>query len=159
MSKDDLHSSNPAIQHSAIADALQNLPAQDRRSVETMVSGAEAMFAQGMSDESVLEVLSRGSASKQLGYVYVIHDTDHPGRYKIGITTNLKQRMSMYNTHRSGVVALDVAALTSRYAEIEAELHQLYSAQRVHGEWFDLTPADIEDISLYLYDLREEPQP
>jgi hypothetical protein len=80
-------------------------------------------------------------------FVYVIA-TKHPdGRLippvKIGITSKVGARFRALNTASSRPLALlrtfgGMARDTAR--EIERELHETFSEERQHGEWFDIEP-------------------
>ena len=89
-----------------------------------------------------------GTTSKRIynGLVYFIHEEDDMKAFKIGYTTNLKQRL----------VDLQIAnfRLLQVYATIEnvprkkeTELHELFKKKHIRGEWFAVTP-DMIDLVL-----------
>ena len=86
-----------------------------------------------------------GTTSKRIynGLVYFIHEESNMKVFKIGYTTNLKQRL----------VDLQIAnfRLLEVYATIEnvpkkkeKELHEFFKKKHVRGEWFAVTPEMID---------------
>ena len=89
-----------------------------------------------------------GTTSKRIynGLVYFIHEESNMKVFKIGYTTNLKQRL----------VDLQIAnfRLLQVYATIEnvprkkeTELHEFFKKKHIRGEWFAVTP-DMIDLVL-----------
>lgn len=84
-------------------------------------------------------------AERLRGYVYVIRNI--VGLFKIGHTNNMKKRMQDHR-HQYFDQPLEVVIVRqadNRY-KAETKLHRLFASQRVHREWFDLTPADLDTI-------------
>ena len=78
------------------------------------------------------------------GYIYVIRCGEY---YKIGMTLSLERRiteLTMQLPHAPEIVCL---IPTNHAGMEERRLHKLFSAQRLNGEWFSLTPEDIEKIT------------
>jgi len=75
--------------------------------------------------------------------VYIV---ECQGFYKIGKTTNLKQRLS--DIQMANPFHLDVVhtIFTGDYDKVEAGLHKIYSQQNVSGEWFSLGPQDLYEL-------------
>lgn len=65
------------------------------------------------------------------------------GHYKIGISANPKARES---TLQSEKPSIRMVGQWDQLAGMERELHQKYAEQRIRGEWFDLTPAQVRFI-------------
>ena len=80
------------------------------------------------------------------GYVYLLHSAEVSGRYKIGHTNNLKRRMKELRTGISVEHNLVHFIVTDDSAGLEREFHQRYKMDRKHREWFDLSPAQVEEI-------------
>lgn len=59
------------------------------------------------------------------------------GICKIGVTTNLKQRLSMLKT--GSHCTLEVFATLEGGKDLEAELHREFADDRLNGEWFELS--------------------
>lgn len=80
------------------------------------------------------------------GYVYLLHSAEVSGRYKIGHTNYLKRRIKELSTAISVEHKLVHFIETDDSAELERELHQRYVMHRKRKEWFDLSPAQVEEI-------------
>lgn len=86
-------------------------------------------------------------------WIYLIKD-ERTNYTKIGWTTDVQRRLRQL--HREPVLLPEPHKFTLIQAwkaprKIEVELHREYSAQRVRGEWFDLSEQDIEDIEEWFY--------
>ena len=76
-------------------------------------------------------------------YVYLISDGNST---KIGITNNLKTRISQMQTGNSSNLALKGYIVTSdkkEALELEKELHNTYIDRRVRGEWFAVSYLEV----------------
>jgi hypothetical protein len=60
------------------------------------------------------------------------------GRLKIGVTTNVRSRMT--SLRGSSPVPLDLLAHINGGRTLEAHLHERFRAHRLHGEWFEDRP-------------------
>lgn len=65
--------------------------------------------------------------------LYFIGSQDGP--VKIGVTTNLAQRLEHLQT--ASPVRLEVLAATEADTWLEREYHRFFNHCRLHGEWFD----------------------
>lgn len=77
------------------------------------------------------------------GYVYVIHSEYG---YKIGKTVNLKTRTQLFSVKLPFPIELVHYAWFDNYSEAETRFHERFAAKRLEGEWFSLSPGDIEEI-------------
>lgn len=77
---------------------------------------------------------------RNAGYVYVV---ESGGRFKIGISENPKTRIQALRTGSPYGIHEIALIKTTRYRELESELHTLFADRRMKGEWFALTPADV----------------
>lgn len=92
---------------------------------------------------------SRPSVPARLkGFVYVVSASGE--RHKIGVTLNPSKRLSQLNTGSPDVLSYAILADCKDIYRAEMELHQRYAGQRIKGEWFELSPADLVDIRRYL---------
>lgn len=71
-------------------------------------------------------------------HTYVIKSQGH---YKIGKTVNVKSRLQHYATH-----CFEYELLCEWPLDVEEDLHNYFKSQRVRGEWFALTAADVHDL-------------
>ena len=78
-------------------------------------------------------------------YVYLMHDKRN-GYHKIGISKEPKYREKTLQSEQPAIEMVCNKKYPSRkIAEtIEYALHRAYAEQRVRGEWFDLSPLDIQ---------------
>lgn len=77
---------------------------------------------------------------ESIGGIYIIEIS---GYHKIGMTTNLSNRMTQLNTSSPIKPTLVKWFPCDDYIEREIKLHKLFQDKRRHGEWFDLTPDDL----------------
>jgi hypothetical protein len=79
-------------------------------------------------------------------YVYLIHDMEVTGYYKIGRTDNPSRRLTQFGVQlpfRVGVVHI---IPTNDSKTLERQLHEHFKSQRARGEWFNLTDDDVLTI-------------
>jgi Meiotically up-regulated gene 113 len=75
------------------------------------------------------------------GTVYVIQSGAY---YKIGRTTNLKQRLDALQLAHPASVMVCYQLDTPENASLECYLHQRFDRVRVRGEWFALSAVDLK---------------
>lgn len=80
-------------------------------------------------------------------YVYLMKDTSN-GYYKIGISNTPEYRERTLQSEKPSIEMIACKKFpTRKIAEsIESALHTSYSQQRLRGEWFNLTDADVAVI-------------
>lgn len=80
-------------------------------------------------------------------YVYLMKDTSN-GYHKIGISNTPEYRERTLQSEKPTIEMLACKKFpTRKIAEaIESALHTAYSQQRLRGEWFNLTDADVAVI-------------
>lgn len=83
---------------------------------------------------------------KQSGYVYLLSSDN--GLYKIGKTTTLDERVTNVTVKVPMRIELVHSLESDDYTWAEKELHARYADKRDHGEWFRLTPDDVEEIKV-----------
>jgi hypothetical protein len=82
---------------------------------------------------------------KQDGFVYVIRFLDF---YKIGYTTNPTRRLSDFTKVSLPSSPELIESIQTKYAMfLETILHKKFADQRLNGEWFILTPIDLDFLS------------
>lgn len=77
------------------------------------------------------------------GYVYVIR-SDYG--FKIGKTVNIKNRVRLFEVKLPFPIKLESYAWFDNYSEAEADFHRKFADKRTEGEWFDLSPRDLDYI-------------
>lgn len=78
------------------------------------------------------------------GYVYLIKSPS--GHYKIGRTINPNDRLRMFGVHLPFEVEIIALIKSDDHKRLEASLHQTYNDKRVNGEWFALSPEDVDYV-------------
>jgi len=77
------------------------------------------------------------------GYVYIL---EGGGYYKIGSTTKLNDRLTRLSTLMPFCISLMCSIGTEDMFGLETTLHRRFAEKHTNGEWFQLTPEDIEYI-------------
>ena len=100
------------------------------------------------SDIDLGAVSGRGAGNeprtlKTPGFVYVIRSKYG---HKIGKTTNIKSRTRLFEVKLPFPIDLVHYAYFDDYTKSEREIHQMFAAKRLEGEWFDLDEDDVSVI-------------
>ena len=66
--------------------------------------------------------------------------------YKIGITNNVKKRMSSIQTSNPNPLSLEYSGKVSNAKELERELHTHFKRQKINREWFRLDSPDVKYV-------------
>lgn len=80
----------------------------------------------------------------RIGYVYLIQSPT--GHYKIGHTSNPDKRIKTFESKLPFEIEFIHLICTEDRFALEKELHRKFAQQRVRGEWFKLTSADVDYI-------------
>lgn len=78
------------------------------------------------------------------GFVYLLQSPT--SAYKIGRTNSPEDRMRTFGIQLPFEVEYIALIPTSDMVALERALHSRFASQRINGEWFALTPEDIEYI-------------
>lgn len=81
------------------------------------------------------------SNQKSPGYIYIVYSI---GRYKIGLSTNPQRRIGEIQSPYP--VELICIIQTDDMLSLERQLHNQFDHARKHGEWFELSDADLDKI-------------
>lgn len=76
------------------------------------------------------------------GYIYLLKS--EIGMYKIGRTKHLNKRFPEFNTFLPFQVSLEHSFWAQDYVAAEKFLHWCFAEKRGRGEWFALTPEDVD---------------
>ena len=81
-----------------------------------------------------------------MGYVYLIGNTDTPGKYKIGSTRgkSVEKRLKQLQTGNSSELFIKDSYETERPFKLEKMLHNRFKSSHLIGEWFALSEDDTE---------------
>jgi len=80
-------------------------------------------------------------------YLYLIQQSSTPLAFKIGVSVDPLKRLRRFQTGNPFTLTL-VAAFRGHEVD-EWALHDHFSKERMHGEWFVLNPRDLEAIVNY----------
>lgn len=78
------------------------------------------------------------------GYVYLVQSPT--GAYKIGRTMNPQNRLKTFHVKLPFEVDFVALIPTEDSWKLESELHGKFYKKRIRGEWFNLSPEDVEYI-------------
>ncbi len=96
-------------------------------------------------DETYFKTHPRASSSvSTAGYVYLLQSPT--SAYKIGRTANPKNRLQTFNVKLPFEVDYLAVIKTPNMYQLEVDLHNKFASKRINGEWFTLSPADVEYI-------------
>ena len=81
-----------------------------------------------------------------MGHVYLIGETNNPGRYKIGSTRakDVNTRLKQLQTGNSSELYIKESFETEHPFKLEKMLHNHFKYKNLSGEWFGLSEDDIE---------------
>lgn len=83
-------------------------------------------------------------APTKLGTVYLMHAGDF---YKIGFTRiSTKSRLAVLQAGNPYPIEVVHEISTSKPEELERSLHEQFAHRRRNGEWFELSPTDVDYI-------------
>jgi hypothetical protein len=86
------------------------------------------------------------------GKLYIIGPKENKNNqypYKIGIssgTTITKRIAAIQTNHWIDLTVIYESAILDHIHKVESKLHREYKRKNVRGEWFKITPEDIQDI-------------
>lgn len=93
----------------------------------------------------VEEVASKPERKAKPGYVYLVQEINGP-HFKIGHSKNPAHRQKTFNVKLPYQVEFVCLIQTNDMEKLEHQLHERFSEKRVDGEWFLLSPEDVEYI-------------
>jgi hypothetical protein len=108
--------------------------------------------------DALLTKAADRSAEIDVGYIYVI-EAEGIGRYKIGLTNGLKNRLNQYAT-TCPVQWWPVMVATvplDRLSDIERNVHELLGHYRVKGKWFAFGPEKLPEVEAALRLAAKQP--
>ena len=83
---------------------------------------------------------------RRRGYVYLLAHKSEPGVYKIGRTRNPESRRQTFGVLLPFPVEFECVIPARDMVVLESSLHAKFAADRINGEWFRLSPADVAYI-------------
>lgn len=85
-------------------------------------------------------------------YIIRFQNTDN---YKIGITKNLKTRISQFSTGNPDNIIIEYFIATEHYKSLEKHFHSIFKNNRMKGEWFKFTQKEFQELESNLVILAE----
>lgn len=95
-------------------------------------------------DERQNRDVPQGYAINRQGYIYLIGSDQ--GVYKIGKAKDVSNRYKLIGINLPFPTELLHTIAVSDMTYAERALHQRYAKERQHGEWFTLSPEQLEEI-------------
>ncbi len=83
----------------------------------------------------------KDGAQNSPGYIYIVYSI---GRYKIGLSKQPRRRIQAIQSPYP--IELICIIQTNDMLSLEIELHARFDHARKHGEWFELSDEDVEEI-------------
>ena len=99
---------------------------------------------QGFGDSVGYELDYTPAKKPDITYIIIDHNS---GNYKIGCTSNIKNRLMAVQLGNSSF--LEVVGWLRGGKETESKLHDIFKDNRINGEWFSLSGKDIHNIFTY----------
>lgn len=91
-----------------------------------------------------------------MAYVYLLGDWEKEGIYKIGVTRgNIENRIKKLQTGNSGEIYLVSYYETKHPFLMENILHGHFNANKVMGEWFEMSFDDVRDFKKHCKDIDD----
>lgn len=87
------------------------------------------------------------------GHVYLLQSVT--GHYKIGRTSNPANRLKTFTIKLPFEVEYVCVIACEDMYRLEWDLHEKYESKRVNGEWFNLSPEDVEYLKGLAHDQEE----
>ena len=87
-------------------------------------------------------------SNKKDGFIYVIYFKDTGGEffYKIGLATDLRNRIKQHQTSTPFNIYIAISYYCEDMGKEEKILHEMFSKERIKGEWFKLGTNELEKI-------------
>ena len=83
--------------------------------------------------------------------VYIVKETDEE-KYKVGVTSNIEQRMRTLQTANPEILELVTTYDAGVWAfRIEAAFKKHYKNKKMQGEWFRLDRCEVDDFSNFCH--------
>ena len=89
-------------------------------------------------------ILEWAQSGKQPGFIYLLRSSS--GYWKIGLTSAPENRRKTFDVKLPFEIAYEHLIPTNEMKKAETWLHRKFANKRVNGEWFNLSPEDVEWI-------------
>ena len=104
-------------------------------------------FSNYLFENKFQELKKTSRVKNKACFVYLMID-NKTGHYKIGISNNPKYREKTLRSEDPDIQTLSARKLVNRSLarNLEKKLHQKFNEKKVRGEWFDLTPTEVNQV-------------
>tara|TARA_R110000782_G_scaffold13486_1_gene39735 strand:+ start:1175 stop:1624 length:450 start_codon:yes stop_codon:yes gene_type:complete len=102
----------------------------------------EAIKSECLNQRNKREGIIKGKS-----FLYIIKSN---GFYKIGITSNIKNRFKVYSSHSAYTSELMFSKIITNANDLEKELINKYSSYCCKGDWFDFSESILLEIIAYI---------
>lgn len=139
-----------AIPHRAQIEALMKeisafYDVYSDEQIDAINEAAELQFHRDIyQPQATLKTTKKPTRHEKPGFIYLVQSVS--GHYKIGLTANPEHRGKTFGVQLPFEVEFICLIKTDNMQRLETELHERFADKRVNGEWFDLTPEDVEYI-------------
>lgn len=130
------------IQAAEILFNQTEVPVDD--SVKSFVATVKEVADRRAIRERIKQAKSEKRAQNSLGFVYLLQSQS--GHYKIGRTTNPQNRLKTFSVKLPFEVEYICLIQVQDMYQMESELHTRFAEKRINGEWFNLSPEDVNYI-------------
>lgn len=127
--------------------------AEDKRTLKSIQSEREELEKRLQKLEKLeAKELAKIEARQELdspdpsGYVYLLSAMHDKTLYKIGRTINPKNRLKTFGVKLPFDVEYECVIQTDDMYDLEMQLHRHFAKVRLQGEWFKLSPEDVQYI-------------
>ena len=90
------------------------------------------------------EILTPNSKN-EFGYIYIVR-IGTSNKCKIGFSNNIIKRVNSFKTTLGNNLVLDGFIYCENYSSVEKNIHLKLSQNKIHGEWFKLTPELMQEV-------------
>lgn len=111
---------------------------------------ARKVVAELLTEEQYKELVTSMNATSIKNHPNAIYLIKGAGLTKIGISSNVDSRYRKLVATSPVPLELLFSISTPDSRKVEKELHLRYNSYRAHGEWFKLSPTQIQEITTYL---------
>ena len=92
---------------------------------------------------------------KKQEILYIVSHKGFEGFYKIGVTSDLSQRVAVFETASPLGVEILYNRKTDSVRSVESIVHKKYEDKRRNGEWFELSKEELDEVKQYLDNLTQ----
>ena len=107
----------------------------------------ELLDNETIKNECLKQKEKRQDAVNDKSFLYIIKSN---GFYKIGITSNLKNRFRSYSSHTGYTSELRFSKIINNANDLEKELINKYSDFCTQGDWFSFTDSKLLEVISYI---------